>query len=140
MQVGEVELAVPEVRHPDEGVLAARRPQPGVEPHLDVDVVVRRPRLLDHVDGRAVGPQVLADQLGEGDPVCLAGRADDPPLGAAYQLAHVRELQPDLAVAPRPESRLRPGPDRTPCSNVTRRPLVVDEGNLPAVRPQRDPP
>jgi hypothetical protein len=39
------------IGHPDELMAGALAREPGVQPDLDVHMVIGRPRLLDHVEG-----------------------------------------------------------------------------------------
>ena len=97
-QVAQAELPVLVVDHPDQPVRALPRAQPGVQPGLHVDLLVRRPGLLDHLEVVERHLEVVGQQLGERGPVHGPGRGDHAAAYSSGELAHVGQPQVVVAV------------------------------------------
>jgi hypothetical protein len=107
-QLGEPEVVMPEVHGPDQLVVPSPLLEPCVEPGLDVDVVVGRPRLLDDLQRGRIGAEVITDQPLESRPVLRAGNPHEATPGAPGQLLGVGQPEPVVVVL-RIRLRLEPG-------------------------------
>ncbi|GAA1968400.1 hypothetical protein GCM10009798_31130 [Nocardioides panacihumi] len=105
-QVGESERpAVSVGGQADELVAAGRFREPAVERRLHVDMLVRRPRLLDDRQLVCRHAEMVPDDRAEGGPVGRAGLGDEPPDERAAVAPDVRDLEAVLAVDVRRDRR-----------------------------------
>ncbi|OMQ14196.1 hypothetical protein A7K94_0218290, partial [Modestobacter sp. VKM Ac-2676] len=91
-QLGQAEVVVPEAEHADHLAAAPLLRQPGVQPGLDVDVLVPGPGLLGDLAAVARA-EVPGQQRAEGDLVVDPGRLGDRTHAAPGELAQVGELE-----------------------------------------------
>jgi hypothetical protein len=108
-QLAEAERVVLVAHDADQLGAASGGGQPGVEPGLDVDVLVAGPALLHDLEGRGAVPEELGEDARERDPLVGPRRADHGPHDPAQQPPDVGELRPQLLARGR-----APGVDARP--------------------------
>ena len=115
-QVPEPEAAMTELGEPHQSVVAIVFRKPGVEADLHVHLVIRRPRLLHHLDV-VDAAEVRGEQLWEGRSVIGARGADDAAPRPTGELAEVGEPQPVVGLCHRRRPATPSTRSRRSCSS-----------------------